>query len=864
MTFLSMLYTFLIAPLKLLFEVVFSVADTLTGNAGLSIMILSLAVNLLVLPLYKRADMLQAEERDIQSKMAVQIKRIKSAFKGDERYMTLQAYYRINHYKPVYALRSSISLLLQIPFFIAAYDLLSGMLSLKGTSFGLISDLGSADAMFTSGGLTLNILPVLMTLINIVSGIIYTKGHPLSEKIQVYGLAAVFLVLLYNSPSGLVLYWLMNNVFSLLKSIAGRYLKGKRVHSVKDNKKTYEFKNDTAVFFSGTILLALVTGFLIPSSVMASSPQEFITDADTGSPFVYLTNSIILAFGCWVLWGSVYYFLVSGRFKAALGRAAWMTCGIAVADYLLFGTDPGTLSSTLQYQIMPVFGTGRCLLNILIVLMLAVVLYITYRDHQKTARTILIAGIAAVTATGIFNTVKIANGCSSYQNNDNGAFEIPELPLSKDGKNVVVLMLDRSCGGLVPFIFNEKPELTEQFDGFTYYPNTISYGPCTNIGSPALYGGYEYTPDRINARSDESLESKQNEALKVMPVLFSSMGYTVTVCDPPCAGYTWIPDLSIYDDYPQINCYSAAGYSGYFGEDDLSRLNGLLSRNFFCFSLMKISPLVLQEFLYDDGHYNEPDSVSRNQMLIQNMNGLSQSTGYNPEFVEAYSVLETLPDMTTVNDSTDNTFLMMAFDATHSPCLLQKPDYVPSINVDNTVYDTDWVSGNVVNGRTMNMTTEEQVKHYHINMATFIEIGKWLDHLRETGVYDNTRIILVSDHGYGLDQYGTWCNGIDMEFFMPLLMVKDFNAAGFTVCEDLMTNGDTPVLATSGLIEDPVNPFTGNPITSDLKNGPQTVFFSDKWNTYENNGTVFLPGKWYTFGGTDPRDAGSWMFIDEH
>ena len=79
-----------------------------------------------------------------------------------------------------------------------------------------------------------------------------------------------------------------------------------------------------------------------------------------------------------------------------------------------------------------------------------------------------------------------------------------------------------------------------------------------------------------------------------------------------------------------------------------------------------------------------------------------------------------------------------------------------------------------------------------------------------------------------------------------------------------MTNGDTPVIATSGLIEDPVNPATGNPITSELKNGPQTVFFSDQWNTYENNGNVFLPGKWYTFDGIDPRDAGSWTFIGEH
>ncbi|MBQ1738784.1 MAG: YidC/Oxa1 family membrane protein insertase, partial [Clostridiales bacterium] len=196
MSILSAIYTLIISPLELLFEIIFEVAHKIIGNTGISIIFLSLAVNFLVLPLYKRADELQAEERDIQAKMAPWIKHIKKTFKGDERFMMLQEYYRINHYKPVYALKSSVSLLLQIPFFIAAYNLLSSMKSLQGMSFGPITDLGREDAMFTIGSFPVNVLPILMTLINVVSGIIYTKGHPLKAKIQVFGLAAVFLVLL--------------------------------------------------------------------------------------------------------------------------------------------------------------------------------------------------------------------------------------------------------------------------------------------------------------------------------------------------------------------------------------------------------------------------------------------------------------------------------------------------------------------------------------------------------------------------------------------------------------------------------------------------------------------------------------------
>ncbi len=77
-------------------------------------------------------------------------------FNGDERYMMQQAYYRINHYKPIFALRGALPLLLQVPFFIAAYQFLSNLGSLKGVSFGVLSDLGEPDG-FCGSALTLPI-----------------------------------------------------------------------------------------------------------------------------------------------------------------------------------------------------------------------------------------------------------------------------------------------------------------------------------------------------------------------------------------------------------------------------------------------------------------------------------------------------------------------------------------------------------------------------------------------------------------------------------------------------------------------------------------------------------------------------------
>ena len=225
MTVFGMLHKLILGPIELLFDVIFSFSLQFLGSPVLAIVILSLAINLLVLPLYKKADDLQREEQEISKRLKPRIDQIREAFTGDERFMMLQTYYRQNSYKPYYVLRGSLSLLLQIPFFMAAYNFLSGLGVLQGVSFGPIANLAAPDGILKLGGVTVNLLPVLMTLINIVSGMIYTRGMPLKSKIQLYGMALVFLVLLYDSPAGLVFYWTLNNLFSLGKNILGKLRK---------------------------------------------------------------------------------------------------------------------------------------------------------------------------------------------------------------------------------------------------------------------------------------------------------------------------------------------------------------------------------------------------------------------------------------------------------------------------------------------------------------------------------------------------------------------------------------------------------------------------------------------------------------
>lgn len=869
MTILSILETLLIGPLKLVFEVIFETAYRIVGHPGLAIVFLSLAMNVLVLPLYRRADVMQEEIRDREAKLREGVRHIKKTFSGDERMMILRTYYRQNHYKPTDSLSGSVSLLLEIPFFMAAYQFLSNLEILQGVSLGPITDLGAPDGLLVFGGVSLNLLPIIMTLINVTSGILYLKGFPLKTKIQVYGIALVFLVFLYASPAGLVFYWTLNNVFSLAKNIYYRLKRSTKETDLPQKKS--ELHSDGKLFLSGSIFLTILIGMLIPSVYIAASPQEYVDIYYFHNPLWYIVKSFCMAAGTFLIWMRVFYWLAGPRGKMIFDRFIWILCGWTLVNYLFFGTELGVISSTLQYKSDMYYSWWQQLSNLLILAAVAVILYCCVCKWKRIVISVLVMSSIVLCLMSEWNLVNI----KVYVDMISGRYveigEAPHFQLSKTGRNVIVIMLDRALGDYVPYMFREKPELEEQFAGFTYYENTISFGGHTNFGAPALFGGYEYTPVEMNRRAGESLVSKHNESLKVMPAIFSENGYDVTVCDPPYANYQWISDLSIYDDCPGVTAYITNGRFGNVeGKQAVITQN---YRNFFCFSVMKTMPLFLQPVIYNHGRYYQVTSDSYEEAAsaaysIQITSGMSAAAGMDTDFMEPYYVLVNLPDMTEVTEDGVDTFLLMTNNMTHEPMLLQEPDYTPAQNVDNTLYDEEHADRFVIEGREAKEMHTSQMRYYHTNMAAMLQLGNWFDYLRANDVYDNTRIILVSDHGFS-QQFEEFVldtgNGDteDVELYYPLLMVKDFGSGEFVTSDDFMTNADVPTLATEDIIPNPVNPFTGRPVNSDEKTAhDQFIILSNAWDTETNNGNTFLPGRWASIK-DNIREENNWRFYDE-
>lgn len=911
MTFIEILETLLIGPLKLIFEVIFNVANRFVGHPGLAIIFLSLVMNILVLPLYKRADAVQEENRNVEAKLKNGVDHIKKVFTGDERMMITQTYYRQNNYKPTDVLNGSVSLLLEVPFFMAAYQFLSHLDLLNGISLGPIADLGAPDGMLVIGGITINLLPVLMTLINVISSALYLKGFPLKTKIQLYGMAAFFLVFLYTSPSGLVFYWTLNNVFSLVKTIFYKLKNPKKVlailtaalgilllgftgffyetPSVKKKvllfgigvvlllpavvgivksrlnlreKEQKEIVPNKKLFVVGSVTLTVLVGMLIPSVFISASPQEFVDVNSYLNPNWYVVSATCLAAGTFLVWMRVFYWLANPKGKAIFDKLVWCLCGVMLVNYMFFGTKLGIISSSLQYETGLVFGTAELFVNLLVIAIVAVGLYFVAKKWQKLPVTVLLVVAVALGGMSVVNMVKTQKSVENLSQQTESAADMPSFSLSKNGKNVIVIMLDRAMGEYVPYMFNEKPELKEQFDGFTYYDNTISYGVATNFGTPALFGGYEYTPVELNKRADELLKDKHNEALKVMPVLFAQNGYDVTVIDPPYANYQWIPDLSVYDQYPEIQTYLSKGKFSSVEQKQATVEQS--KRNFFCFSIMKVMPVCTQSLIYDGGKYHQ--LASGIMYSGQTAHNPSQSTGIDAGFMDAYNVLTSMPDITKITEEQTNTFQMMSNDTTHLFTILQEGSYTPAQEVDNTQYDAEHAGRFELDGKTLKMDSTFQMSHYHVNMASMLRLGEWFDYLREQGVYDNTKIILVSDHGYPHNQVEEliWDYGegtIDLGGYFPLLMVKDFDAEGFTTSHAFMTNADVPTLAVKDLIENPVNPFTNKPLTDTEKTAhDQFITMSYKSDIEENGGNTFIPSAWFSVK-QDIWNMDNWTYI---
>jgi YidC/Oxa1 family membrane protein insertase len=205
----------------------------IVGNHGLAIIALAVCVKLLLFPLTKVAERLQEQVNATQARLQPGLDAINAAHRGEERTRRTLALYREAGVHPFYALRSLAGFLIQLPVFIAVFDMLAEDFDLHGVRFLWIRDLARPDELWRLPaclpffGCHLNLLPVLMSSISIAAVLRARSAHltPALIRRQRRNLTAMalgFFLLFYTFPASMVLYWTSTNSVQLVTQEWGR------------------------------------------------------------------------------------------------------------------------------------------------------------------------------------------------------------------------------------------------------------------------------------------------------------------------------------------------------------------------------------------------------------------------------------------------------------------------------------------------------------------------------------------------------------------------------------------------------------------------------------------------------------------
>jgi len=826
-------FTIFIWPIRFLLEFIFVLFIRIFSQPGSAVVFLSIVVSMLCLPLYSIADRWRNEEQMLQKKMKKKLDDIRAVFKGDTRQMIINTYYRQMGYSPVFMLKSSAGLLLQIPFFIAAYHFLSRTSMLSGVSFLFIPDLNTQDELikmpFTVFGISyLNLMPFIMTFINLLSSFIYAKDMGKNEYIKLFLIAFVFLLLLYNMSSGLVLYWTMNNLFSLVKNTVIRYVKNPKmllkiaavltaaiflifIWSGKANVERYrlmftffalllalvpvfwnkialfieKFKKDKEItddkiehkgikelYIWSFIFLFLLIGFLNPAQVLSASVSDF------NNPWVFLFRTFIQGLSLFILVPLFIRAFASKQIRkiTALG-AGFFALNSLICYFFLF-TYYGVMDRNFKLDDTNLLLNAFPLWTNIISIFISVIITIIFIKFKKELIFAFIFKIlsGAIFILGIINVVIMQEQYFKIEKEINQKDNItkPVFNISKTQNNIFIISLDRAQGSAFYDALDYLPELKSELDGFVFFPNTLSYSVSTVVGVPSMLGGYNYTPLEINKRENETLVDKVNEAIKTIPRLFSEAGFRVTITDPVIANMQSVPDISIFKNMENVNAYLLSGRLSdrFLNEFPSNNQNESLSFDFdilLRYGIFRIAPPALRYGIYYKGQWWREAAY----------NSYGRAIG-------EFSSLYYLNDLCSIDNGEPAINIMLNF-ITHEGGNYNK-NYFPQ--QEKVEFEEDEIK---------RFGSRENSEYIYIMLSAMKQIVKWFDLLKNEEVYDNTRILIISDHG---GHYRTDSDKSGMGGYNPIYMIKDFNKRGeLQINEIFMTNSDTPYLAAMNIPE---------------------------------------------------------------
>jgi YidC/Oxa1 family membrane protein insertase len=190
-------------------------ANRVTHNYGIDIILLTILIKIIFYPLSVKSYKSMKEMQKLQPLIA----KLKEKYKDDKAKLNTEMM-DIYKQKKVNPLGGCLPMVIQIPVFFALYKVLMGAIEFRHAPFFLwINDLAAPENLysFSVAGFTvpLRVLPFIMGITMLMQQkMTPTSVDPIQEKMMLF-MPVVFTFLFWSFPSGLVLYWLVNNVISI-------------------------------------------------------------------------------------------------------------------------------------------------------------------------------------------------------------------------------------------------------------------------------------------------------------------------------------------------------------------------------------------------------------------------------------------------------------------------------------------------------------------------------------------------------------------------------------------------------------------------------------------------------------------------
>jgi len=190
-----------------------------SGSYGLAIILLTILVKLVLWPLIHKGNKSMRKMTKIQP----MLKDLKEKYKDNPQLFN-QKMMELYRQEKVNPLGGCLPMLLQFPVFIALYSTLEAAVELRNVPFLWAKDLSQPDAIGPEiWGFSLHPLILISTgLMVLQMKLTPQAGDPLQRKLMMF-MPLIMLIFFYNFPSGLALYWTVNNILSILQMKYSQY-----------------------------------------------------------------------------------------------------------------------------------------------------------------------------------------------------------------------------------------------------------------------------------------------------------------------------------------------------------------------------------------------------------------------------------------------------------------------------------------------------------------------------------------------------------------------------------------------------------------------------------------------------------------